>query len=104
MKGSAPAKRPQLRLVVREDLKPAAPDGLDPQSKDLIYQRIRDLARMYSLAWLVRQETAHVGGVMECLSDDELRSLRDMMERARECRVDGVSFDDAGLVRINGEF
>lgn len=98
-----------LRLVGRENARrevPSAPTpgNLDAQSRDVLYRRIRDLSRMYWLAWLVRQETEHVGGVIECLCDDELLALRKKMEYARECRVEGVSFDDAGLVNNGGNW
>lgn len=94
---NAPLEKPKLRLVSRDDLIRTPEPGIDPVTRDAIYARIRDLSRMYWLAWLVRQETA--GVPLECLDDDALSSLLKKMEHARECRVEGIGFDDAGLVR-----
>lgn len=95
-------RKPELRLIRPADLAavvPAAPARLDAVSRDCIYARIRDLGRMFSLAWLKRQETMHVNGVLESLTDDELTNLLENMEKARECREEGIAFSDAGLVR-----
>lgn len=85
-------ERPTLSVV------PVAEPGLDSITREAMTQRIRDLQRMYQLGWLVRQETFHVPGI-ELLEDSELSALLQDVERARECIVEGVSFDDAGLVR-----
>ena len=97
-------ERAKLRVVgvanLRREIPSApAPGHLDAASRAVIFARIRDLARMYWLVWLVRQETAHVSCVVECLDDDDLSALLSKMERARECRVEGIGFDEAGLVR-----
>lgn len=88
--------KPRRHLaVVGEDPSP----GLTALQRDTLYARIRDLGNLYWLNWLIRQETRHVHGVLECLTDAELEALAERMERGRECRVEGIPFDDAGLVR-----
>lgn len=71
---------------------------LDDITRDLHRKRIRFLAHGYRLQWLVDQALLKVGR-LEDLSDAGLLSLHADIERARECVMEGVSFDDAGLVR-----
>lgn len=86
---------PQLRVVGKE----AEPAIALPSPRDVLMARIKDFARMYWLAWLVRQETAFYGKALEELSDDELGELMRRLEDGRDCRVEGISFDERGLVR-----
>jgi hypothetical protein len=72
---------------------------LNAAQRDVLYARIRDLGNLYSLNWLIRQETMDVLGAMECLTDDELNALLAKMERGVEARMDGVAFEEVGLVR-----
>jgi len=104
-----------LRLAARADeLRAATPHGitariqnrtkkvsagLDPISRDALFGAIRDLSRLYSLQWLVRQELHAAGCILECLSDEDLVGLQEKLHRARECILEGISFDDAGLIR-----
>lgn len=62
------------------------------------YQLIRDIARIHGLPWFLRKETAHVNGVMEQLDDESLIRLHGRMQQAQRCILDGVGFDDAGLL------
>lgn len=89
-------KKRHLESVPSEPLPGATMSALE---RDVTYARIRDLGNLYSLNWLIRQETMHVLGVMECLGEDELRALLQTMERGMEARLDGVAFEDVGLVR-----
>ena len=89
--------RPKPRLALVEP--DAQPEGMTALQRDVIYSRIRDIGNLYWLNWLIRQETMHVLGVMECLSDDELNALLAKMERGMEARMDGVPFEEVGLVR-----
>lgn len=73
--------------------------GLSAIQRDVLYSRIRDLGNLYWLNWLIRQETAHVMGVMECLCDEELLALREKMLAGKECREEGIAFTERGLIR-----
>lgn len=89
--------KPKPRLAVVES--DTVPEGMNALQRDVLYARIRDIGNLYWLNWLIRQETMHVLGVLECLSDDELTTLLSKMERGMEARMDGVPFEEVGLVR-----
>lgn len=92
----APA-RPSLRLVELPP-KPVREIGMDPLQREAHYRRIRYLAGAYKLQWLVDQACFDRLNI-EDLSDDELISLHQDMDRARECPEFDVSYEERGLVR-----
>lgn len=51
----------------------------------------------YRLQWVIDQETR--GRNLGELDDLELRCVMQAVHRAHECLVDGVGFDEAGLVK-----
>lgn len=98
-------RKASLRVVGVGNLRdhvPSAPTPglLDAVTRDLYLSRIRDLSRMYWLQWIVRQETQYYGRSLEELDDDQLIAVARKLERGRECRIEGVGFDEVpGLVR-----
>lgn len=71
---------------------------LQPFERDMRYQLIRDIARVHGIGWLLRRELVAVDGIMERLSDDALLHLHATMRKAQDCIVEGIGFDDAGLL------
>lgn len=95
---AVPAKKPDLRAVSAAK-PPAEPvRRFDSITRDSHLQRIRYLAKGYGLRWLIDQATFDRPG-MDSLEDDELVALHRDMDRAMECRRDGIPFEDADLVR-----
>ena len=88
-----PVSRPALRLVPKPP-----PQLFDSITRDSCRRRVRFLAKAYRLQWLVEQHTFNVGG-LDSLEDAALGRLLEDAERARECVAEGVSFEDAGLIR-----
>ena len=87
-----------LRVVGLDTPTPTSADELvRVPTRRYHLRRIRWLANDWGLAWMVDQAT--LGHPIETLEDDDLRALLGDMEQGRRCCVEGVGFDDAGLVR-----
>ncbi|TDB29740.1 hypothetical protein ATCM_12615 [Stenotrophomonas sp. ATCM1_4] len=65
---------------------------------------IRSLTRAYRpFGFQLLVDQATIGrAAIEDLSDTELLALHRDLDRARECLTDGVSFEEAGLLRSLG--
>lgn len=94
-----PAPKPQLRAVTeRPPLVAPERTRLDAVTRESHVRMIGHLRRRYALQVLVDQAIFGKGSV-DLLSDDDLMALHRDLERARECIADGISLEDAGLLR-----
>ncbi len=91
----SPPNRPALRLVSPT---PPLPQSSDPVTRESHLRMIRHLRNRYGMQILVDQAT-FARGSLEQLEDGELAQLHVDMFRAFECLRDGVSWEDAGLIR-----
>jgi len=91
--------RKQRRLSVVANTDDGEPARLNALQRDVLYARIADLSQQYALGWLIRQDTMHVHGIVECLPDADLVELLRRVECAVECVHEGVPFVEHGLVR-----
>lgn len=87
-----------LRVV---ELRAPVAQRMDAITRESHIRMIRHLRRSYGLQMLVDQATFGKAGV-EQLGDDDLLALHRDLDRARECIADGISFEDAGLLRSCG--
>ena len=73
---------------------------MDALTRDSHCRMIRHIRRRWGqpLQMLLDQACFGLAGV-EHLDDDALVALHKDMERAQECLQDGVTFEDAGLLR-----
>lgn len=71
---------------------------MDEITRESHLRMIRHFNRMYRLQVLVDQATFGLAG-LEQLDDAGLVQLHADMQRARECIAEGISIEEAGLLR-----
>lgn len=91
-----PTPRPHLRLVRSSPVV----GQLDDLTRESHCRMIRHLRRRwgYSMQMIIDQATFGLAGI-EQLDDEALVQLHKDLERAQDCVRDGISFEDAGLLR-----
>lgn len=96
--GLKPRARPNLRVVQADE--EYAPQRLCELERESHRRMIRHIRRRWGFAMqqLIDQATFGLPG-LEQLDDEALVQLHKDLERAQDCMRDGVSFEDAGLLR-----
>ena len=92
-------QRPALRSVP-ERAKPA--HTLDWIVRESHMRMIRHLTRRYGMQVLVDQALFGYAS-LDDLPDDDLKRLHSDLHRAFECLSEGISLEDAGLIRQRSE-
>lgn len=85
-----------IRIVVSTSI------GMEPATRRSHIKMIRHLAKLFRLQVLVDQAVFGRQN-LESLEDSELLSLRQDIERAKECFEQGIPLEDAGLVKPGWE-
>jgi hypothetical protein len=96
-----PAAKPDLRLVVQTPAIHRPEPRMDAVTRESHIRLITSLRRFYKpygMDLIVNQALMGKGS-LDDLSDDELVQLQRDIDRARECIADGISFEEAGLLR-----
>lgn len=94
--------RPKLRVVQNRDALP----GLDPLVRESHCKMIRHIRKRWRgfgdpMQPIIDEACFGLAGI-EQLDDDGLIALHRRLERAQDCIRDGVTFEDAGLIRDCG--
>jgi len=91
--------RSEVKLLVIEGGN-GSPQTMHPLDRESHCRMIRHFRRVLGVSgqMLIDQANFGLGGI-EQLSDEGLISLHRDMERAMECVREGISFEDAGLIR-----
>lgn len=94
-------QKPKLRLITGDDFDSRPSRGMDPITREShlrVIRQLRKAFRGFGFELIIAQATIGKTGV-EALDDDALIALHRDLDRARECINEGVTFEDAGLVR-----
>jgi hypothetical protein len=91
----APSPSASRRLILPDHVRD--PGALDELTRARHERRIKFIVGRYGLQWLVDQHLAEVS--LEQAPDGPVLALLRDCEKALKAVAEGVSFDDAGLVR-----
>lgn len=99
---SAPPGKPALRIVGNVVSLPAA-TRMDDIERESRFRWIQALAKAYRPLDLIVKQAMIGKRYMSDLTDEELLDLHRDIDRGRECMNDGITFEEAGLLRSRGE-